>query len=96
LKQDDVVRPVGSGLGGCGAFVDLAGQSALDDEADEESALSELDDDEASCDEIRALTKAGAAETTPRAAINAASGIRDVMTITLQACNNAATLSPKL
>jgi hypothetical protein len=50
LKQDDVVRAVGSGLGGVDGFAALAGQSALDDEADDESVLDELDD-AASCPE---------------------------------------------
>ena len=92
------MRAVGSGLGGCGALEDLAGQSALDDEAEDESELCELDtdDDEASCDAIRAFTHTGAADTTPRVATNAANGIRDVMAITFQPCNTAATLGLKI
>ena len=79
-------------------MADLAGQSALDDAADDESALSELDtdEDEASCDEIRASTQAGAADTTPSVATNAANGIRDVMAVTFRPCNNKATLGPKI
>ena len=93
------MRPVGSGLGGCGAFVDLAGQSALDDEADDISELNELDTDDeedAACPEICAFTQAGPADTTPRVATNAVSGMRDVMARTFQVCNNAATLGPKI
>ena len=83
-------------MGGCDAFVDLAGQSALDDEADDASLLDELDDDDASCPEICAFTHTGPADTTPRAAINAVNGMRDVMAITFQSCNNAAILGVKI
>ncbi len=92
------MRAVGSGLGGCGALEDLAGQSALDDEAEDEddSKLCELDkddeDEDASCAEIRASTQAGAADTTPRVATKAAKGMSDVMAVTFRPCNNKATL----
>ncbi len=92
------MRAVGSGLGGRGGLEDLAGQSALDDAADEESELCEpdTDDDAASCDEIRASTQAGAADTTPRVATKAANGMSEVMAVTFRPCNNKATLGPKI
>ena len=95
------MRPVGSPAGGVDLAAGLAGQSGLEDDADDRvDADDEATDDEdwaePSCDETRALTNAGSAATRPRVAINTAVGSRDFMTITFRPRKTTATLGAKL
>ena len=99
--HDDVVRP---GSGFCEVSV-LFGQSALDDEADDELpslaptvADPGRDDDEedASCDVVCAVDKTGAAIRTARVAVTAARETMDFMAMTLSGLQQSGTLGAKL
>jgi len=86
LKHDDVVRDVGSGLGGVDGVAAFAGQSALDeDDEDDATAVESDDDDDSLCAEMRAIDSSGTAVAPARAAISTARGITDLMGKTFSA-----------
>ncbi len=72
-------------MGGVDGVAAFAGQSALDDEADDVAAVDSDDDDDSLCAEIRAIDSSGTAVAPARAAISTARGITDLMGKTFSA-----------
>ena len=85
MKHDEVVRDVGSGLGGVDGVAAFAGQSTLDEDEDDAREVESDDDDDSLCAEMRALDNSGTAVAPARAAISTARGTTDLMGKTFSA-----------